>query len=209
MGGIFPKFSKLESKFAGKELDKSKGLRSYLQKHVLVKNMKELKLILRKNPFAFTNVRHPFERLVSAYVDVVVKVNHHNWYPEMKNQPFDKFVKDVVLKEAEESPNDKLYSKMNIHWRPFNSLCSFCNVRYNVISKMETFVEDKRHILEMLGEGEGEEAKEVKLGNVAENPTADLTRKYFRNLSSELRLKLSELYKYDLQMFGYDKNFYY
>ena len=155
MGGIFPKFSKLVSKFDGKELDKSKGLRSYLQHQVNVKNMKELKLILRKNPFAFTNVRHPYERLVSAYVDVVVKVNHHNWYPEMKNQPFDTFVKEVVLKEAEESPNDKLYSKMNIHWRPFNSLCSFCNVRYNVISKMETFEEDKRHILEMLGEGGG------------------------------------------------------
>jgi hypothetical protein len=208
MGGIFPKFSKLESKFAGKELDKSKGLRSYLQHQVNVKNIKELELILKKNPFAFTNVRHPFERLVSAYVDVVVKVNHQNWYPEMKNQPFDKFVKDVVLKEAEESPNDKLYSKMNIHWRPFNSLCSFCNVRYNVISKMETFGEDKRHILEMLGEGE-EEEEEVKLGNVAETPTADLSRKYFRKLSPELRLKLSELYKYDLQMFDYDKDFYY
>ena len=103
MGGIFPKFSKLESKFAGKELDESKGLRSYLQTQVLVKNMKELKLILRKSPFAFTNVRHPFERLVSAYVDVVVKVNHHNWYPEMKNQPFDTFVKDVVLKEAKKA----------------------------------------------------------------------------------------------------------
>ena len=78
MGGIFPKFSKLESKFAGKELDKSKGLRSYLQHQVNVKNIKELELILKKNPFAFTNVRHPFERLVSAYVDVVVKVNHRS-----------------------------------------------------------------------------------------------------------------------------------
>ena len=34
-----------------------------------------------------------------------------------KNQPFDKFVKDVVLKLAEESPYDKRLSKMNIHWR--------------------------------------------------------------------------------------------
>ena len=46
-----------------------------------------------------------------------------------KNQPFDKFVKDVVLKLAEESPDDKRLLKINIHWRPFN-----------------------RHILEMLEE---------------------------------------------------------
>ena len=46
------------------------------------------------------------------------------------------------------------------------------------------------------------EEEEVRLGNVAENPTADLTRKYFSNLSKELRLQLSELYKYDHQMFG-------
>jgi hypothetical protein len=52
---------------------------------------------------------------------------------------------------------------------------------------METFGEDMKHILEM----EEEEVNEVRLGNVAENPIADLTRKYFRNLAEELRRKLS------------------
>jgi hypothetical protein len=36
---------------------------------------------------------------------------------------------------------------INEHWRPFYARCSYCDITYNVIGRVETFEEDFRYIL--------------------------------------------------------------
>merc|ERR1711892_768676 len=59
-------------------------------------------------------------------------------------------VKDVLMK-VNRSKNERPYRAMNPHWRPSNTYCAYCNIRYGVVSKMETFNEDKERALELVG----------------------------------------------------------
>ena len=43
------------------------------------------------------------------------------------------------------------FLKMNIHWRPISAQGFFCSTDYTVISKMETYDEDKKRFLKMVG----------------------------------------------------------
>ena len=131
-----------------------------------IKDMENLNRILEGNPVSFANVRHPFERLVSGYLnrrDVVVET-------------FEEFLSELVLKPANSSRSKKTYLEMDPHFRPFNTYCAFCNINYKVISKMETFDEDKKRILELLGL----EVVEKRLNIHAGNDIVNLTKQFFQ-----------------------------
>ena len=74
-----------------------------------IKDMETLNEILEKDPVSFTNVRHPFERLVSGYL------HFRDLYNELKGKTFDQFVTETVLLQA--SQNKTSFRKMNPHWR--------------------------------------------------------------------------------------------
>ena len=56
---------------------------------------------------------------------------------------------DFVLNSYKKS---KCYQKhntpcdINVHWRPYNARCLYCDISYDVIGRMETFDEDVRYI---------------------------------------------------------------
>eukprot|EP00092_Neocalanus_flemingeri_P005168 GFUD01005557.1.p1 GENE.GFUD01005557.1~~GFUD01005557.1.p1 ORF type:complete len:298 (-),score=25.97 GFUD01005557.1:102-995(-) len=158
-----------------------------------IKDVETFNRILEGDPVSFTNVRHPFERLVSAYYDKIK--------PSGKMM-FDQFVQ-YVLMTANATQNNKFVG-MNPHWRPYNTLCAFCNINYKVISKMETFDEDKKEIMHMLGLEDEEMRLGVHIGNTIESTTREL----FRNLTEEVKIALADLYKYDFAMFDYDPELY-
>ena len=90
-------------------------------------------------------------RLVSAYVNKVV--DHPNSLKSlrtMKDKSFSSFV-NHVLKEYKESDCYHSYNRpcfaIDQHWRPFNARCSYCDIPYNVIGRLETLEEDVRYIL--------------------------------------------------------------
>ena len=56
----------------------------------------------------------------------------------------------TVLGQARRK-QDVEYLRMDVHWRPLNAHCFFCNVKYTVISKMETYDEDWNRSLKMVG----------------------------------------------------------
>ena len=91
--------------------------------------------------FSFFTVRHPFERLVSAYEHKVLR-NHAKF---LGNISFEYFLTKHVIHEANICPDTN--QCMNIHWMPYISACSYCNINYTVIQKMETFEEDQEAIV--------------------------------------------------------------
>jgi len=155
-----------------------------------------------REPISLIVARHPFERLMSAFLDKV------------HGRTFLDFLQNTVIPESE-MPNctPKIIGSscvsMNIHWRPIHSLCHPCNVNFSVISKMETFSEDRWRVHEMLGldhlnQGEKRMAWNVSGGS----KTTNLTSVEFRKVPVEVKNKLRSIYQLDFQLFDYDPNLY-
>ena len=163
---------------------------------MILKDNKDLNRILHRNPLAFTNVRHPFERLrlVSGYI--MLKA-----YQDVKEKSFLTFII-----EANASEDKMTFSKMNSHLRPSNTYCAFCNINYTVISKTETFNEDKLRILEMAGLENKE--KELRMNVFGGDSIGDVCSKLFKDIPKDVKTALLDLYKYDFSMFDYDPYLY-
>ena len=73
--------------------------------------------------FKFLAVRHPLQRLVSAYMGIVIG---HNI-----NQTFEDFLKGAAL-----------YIHTNHHWMPFINTCDPCSLDFDFIVNLETVQED-------------------------------------------------------------------
>ena len=92
-------------------------------------------------------------------------------------------------------------------FRPFYHRCSYCDIRYDVISLMEEFDEDFRYIISkqnvtlLLDKEKMTVNKKQK--NVSES-VAQRISKYFSMLEESVRLDLYHLYKIDFELFGYD-----
>ena len=97
-------FQKLAAKL-GVPKYQSEGQRGKFLKHFKVKDSEMLNKIMEGNPLSFTNVRHPWERLVSGYLDAVPGGK----FKDLKGKTFQQFVKDTVLKEANESESKKIF----------------------------------------------------------------------------------------------------
>ena len=141
---------------------------------------------------------------MSGYLDSVVGWQAKN-IKRYRGLTFSLFL-DTVLEEAKEMKKSGNVNKMFIDWRPYHHTCNFCQVEYTVISKTESFEEDKIRILRMVGE-RGEE-KEEKLHVHTGSKIQDVTKKLFQNVSEEVKEKLLKVYKYEFALFDYDAKMY-
>ena len=160
----------------------------------------------------FMFVRHPFDRLVSAYVNKfktrnmftvyfhkrygckIIKLfrgNHTSGDLQKCNDvTFQEFVKYLIHLHRNGGSFEP-------HWRPFHELCDPFNVPYDFIGKMETMSMDKTFVLH-------------KFFNTTEsslpkrNPKGD-DKHYLDEISSEDKDMLYEVYKRDFLLFGYDR----
>lgn len=118
---------------------------------------------------SFLVSRHPFHRLVSAYKNKIVEAEKRRQhyvdlrktilekYSHSSNSPagslptfrdFCKYVVDSVedwLDDLSHTPPPDL------HWMPMTYVCSPCNLRYDVFSKMETMEADTNFIASQCG----------------------------------------------------------
>ena len=98
------------------------------------------KLVNKNHYFAFSFVRHPFDRLVSAYVDKIesnktgyFQLHIANIKKKYGDVTFNNFLLYVLSTKGD--PNE--------HWIPFYKTCSYCNFGYDqFIGRMETFERD-------------------------------------------------------------------
>ena len=184
-----------------------------------------LNFVRQRKVMLFSFIRHPFERLVSAYKEKFVmtsildekgqekrlkeffffKTNpeYREWYT--KDHSFSSFV-ELVLKEYSQSKNLKWTWNMNGHWTPMSMSCFYCDVKYDVIGRMETFSDDLKYIImkNKLGDILLEDKKVRTTGG---SPKDDALR-YFSQLRKEQIRSLYEVYKMDFKLFGYNADEY-
>jgi len=160
---------------------------------------------------SFSIVRHPFERLVSAFQDKLVDQG-------------DKFYKRVVdhirIKYGEITftsfvymildNSDKLCKEMNScrldkHWKPFISRCGYCDMPYKVIAKAENFADDQKFI----GRLANVTFQKIESHKSSGGDTKSLAKKYFSDLDLDTVKDLYEIYKVDFEMFGYSPDIYF
>ena len=123
------------------------------------------------------------------------RFRHHHGEPS-----FAKFV-DLVIKGG-------INDNFNIHWEPYISSCNYCSFKYTVISKMETLEEDRKVILKMVSaENMVSECTKIHNKGVGKN-IEEVTKELFSELTREEGKALGDIYKYDLEMFGYDADMY-
>merc|ERR1711971_1382315 len=114
-----------------------------------------------QDTFRFMVVRHPFERILSAYRDKLEDLErdidardgfYYTMYgkhivaeyrqQEAKNSTEENLGREPTWREFVTYLLNTPVTKFDEHWMPIWMLCSPCIVKYDVIAKMETFSED-------------------------------------------------------------------
>ena len=158
---------------------------------------RNLERILKKKPFIFAVSRHPFQRLVSAFLDFKERPS-----TRMAKGSFTSFLTSSVLKNNPSCIGGGCVGITNHHWRPIDTSCSFCVLNFTVLSSMETFAEDFTRISSRFGIPTVPEAKRVRGGSKIE----ELTSEFFADVPEHVKEKLKRIYRLDLAMFGYEAN---
>ena len=159
---------------------------------------------------SFLFVRHPFVRLVSAFV---MRFPHFrkrvlSEFAEMKERrpgrpPFRAFVR-MLLTVGIDGMNDKHFSLM--HER-----CDVCHTNFDYVGKIETEEDDRKFLLRRLRLPVAKVAVHLNQRNRQNKSrsTSKLARIFFATLDKSDIEKLYELYKLDFELFGYSyKDFY-
>ena len=153
-------------------------------------------LLKQDNITIFTFVRHPFERLVSAYNDKI----------KSKNVSFSNFAKRVIR------AFDK--QKMDGHWKPFLKNCHHCFVHYNIIGRMESFQEDVQYIIikhkleNILPINNTLNFRSLNSKSLNKIDAKQASLEKFSQLTKTEIKKLYELYRLDFELFNYDLDIY-
>ena len=158
-------------------------------------------------------VRHPFERLLSAYRDKLEDhrrgvqhgtlhyyrkygrriVSHYRKSNSSRVEPtFEEFVDYLIDTDLALYADD--------HWIPFYLFCTPCLVDYDLIVHFETLDEDFLLLLRQLNVEEGPSWKHMTLGGAS----SEVAHSYFSQLTKAKVEELFEKYRLDFKLFGYD-----
>ena len=156
----------------------------------------------------FLVVRHPFMRLVSAFMN---KFKSNNSYYEGVVAP--KILERFRSNDTSASPSSVTFEEfarwviddhnnldtMDTHWKPVRDLCQPCLVNYDLICNFETLNFDTERVLEEVN------VPEDILFPVRSGLTSEIdTQKYFNELSPQTLRQLADIYHDDFHLFGYD-----
>ncbi|CAM1323930.1 Uncharacterised protein g8523 [Pycnogonum litorale] len=160
-------------------------------------------------------VRHPFERIVSAYNDKFSicgrpdpskRLNMHycSLVRNMKDNrmsikrnatgnstlEFDEFIEYII------STNPNMF---DIHWRRYKDHCDPCRLRYDLIGKMDTMTDDRRY---MYHQSKIQAIKDIdkRANNLR---SSRKVHEYFSQLTKRQVIQLYVLYKPDFDYFDY------
>ncbi|GAB0097159.1 Carbohydrate sulfotransferase [Sergentomyia squamirostris] len=160
---------------------------------------------------AFIIVRHPFERLLSGYLDKIQNSDQSSIYGKLGMKIIQKYRKKKNLSSPRwptfpEFVNyvlDEIHSnKSDEHWTPITNFCTPCQVHFDVIAKFETLNEDQMYIIEKANISHIISPEWKNPGKGTKN-TVDLIYDFYNELSEEQVRELYEVYKHDFELFDY------
>uniref|UniRef100_T1IJL8 Carbohydrate sulfotransferase n=1 Tax=Strigamia maritima TaxID=126957 RepID=T1IJL8_STRMM len=160
--------------------------------------------------FKFLFVRHPFDRLVSAYRNKFTQnynIYFHNRYGRLIIQKY----RTKASKESLQRGNDVTFSEfvqyltdpqthgtpLNEHWMPVFDLCHPCHIKYDVVGKFESLDKDADAVL-----------RQIKTDKIMTFPKKNrtitkITDDFLNTLSPEQLFKLYQVYVIDFKMYNY------
>lgn len=175
----------------------------------------------------FLVVRHPLERLLSAFRNklegngrparVFKRVYGAKIIREYRRGPESSrenttSVEDLEKESAKTTGEDVRFSEfvsflldkedlaiVNEHWRPYESLCHPCALSYDVIAKYESLEEDSEGFLRLIGAPEG-----LHFPQYAPTNTSALLHSYLASVKPDRLAQLMMAYQRDFQLFQYD-----
>ncbi len=184
-------------------------------KHLHRFSQKEIDYKL-ENYFKFLVVRHPFDRILSAFRNkfeirskLTVRYFHHRYgkgiirrfrpnasqesLKEAHDVTFPEFVKFVIFQ-------DELNKELNDHWRPIYDECYPQHIKYDYIAKMDTLEMDTRYLLTKFGQ---DGCFDTIPHYLQSNTSSRLQNEYYNKISKSERQKLYKIYKNDFLLFNY------
>nr|XP_053651287.1 carbohydrate sulfotransferase 11-like [Cherax quadricarinatus] len=160
----------------------------------------------------FLFVRHPIERVVSAFRNKFEKNYTSSSYFKKRfgvkiikkyrkgNDPSD--IPDsghgVKFSEFVSYLIDTKPDQFNEHWAPMSSICHPCSVRYQFIGKYETLAEDAEYILRRVGA-----PPSLHFPSVIPSKTTAYVEPYFDTLSKKQQQDFIKIYENDFRVFDY------
>ncbi|XP_042205449.1 carbohydrate sulfotransferase 11-like isoform X2 [Homarus americanus] len=162
----------------------------------------------------FLFVRHPFDRVLSAYKDKLENVDRqssYNFHKEIgekiekkyrgtkdshgDNVTFSEFIRFIS------EPGHGTFEQRNEHWLSMHEICNPCAVQYDFIGKYETIKVDADYVLDWLG------ATDMVDGFPASDRPFHARRydpKYFNQLSHNEKMNFFNKYLADFVAFDYE-----
>lgn len=170
---------------------------------------------------SFIIVRHPFERLVSAYKDKIQYALPNSHHHKLGNRIIQKYRKTVngkptsLLKHPtfSEFVNYLLdeikhpHFEIDMHWVPVTHFCTPCFFHYDVIAKFETLEEDQNYLIAI---GRLDSVIKPQWKNAGKGAhTNDVLVKLFAELDGAQIRGLYDYYRFDFELFGYSAKEYF
>ncbi|XP_057306326.1 carbohydrate sulfotransferase 11-like [Hydractinia symbiolongicarpus] len=181
------------------------------------------KLWKRGSHYSFMFVRHPFERLYSAYRNKLNKPfsdYHQKVYGSRILKMFRSNLSEIQYKKGEnvtfveflkfitKSYQSGGYKSLDEHWQIMTKICVPCSMKYDYIGKMETLIKDANNVLTETGLNGKFEFPSKALDNYTEKASSSAL-KNFLEIPLEVRRELYEVYKDDFEAFGYTPDKYF
>ena len=168
-----------------------------------------------KTYFKFLVVRHPMQRLVSAFRDKFgseTQSGFKNYAREIQNQEkncklsffnFIEYISSVHRNKINNYNNGARY--LEGHWAQYSTLCHPCHIDYDYIVKFETMREDAAYVLSKLEPHH--QCLEKKYHELFKNSqsTSSVFDQYFSTLTAEQTERLKDIYNVDFKLFGYER----
>ncbi|XP_008477923.2 carbohydrate sulfotransferase 11-like [Diaphorina citri] len=154
---------------------------------------------------SFVIVRHPFERLLSAYRDKIYNSLPNTIHRALSSAILRKYRPLAATKSTSRRATFEefvLYlldtfrsneTGLDMHWAPVVQFCTPCLINFNVILKFETLQEDQRYLIELTGLSHLIKPEWINEGKGGS--TNQMIGKFYSELSADQLYQLYNVYK--------------